>query len=110
VESVLKQYPRLHKSYGKKVFELKPAIQWGKGRAVEYLLRTLGMTADNAVVLYIGDDLTDEAVFQVLRRPNVSIAICDGDRPTAADYSLQDCDDVKHFLDWLAQLEVGRLP
>ena len=102
VDAVLDDSPRLLKGLGKKVFELKPALQWDKGRAVELLLRELGMDEDNSIAIYIGDDITDEAAYRVLRKPNVSIVIPDDDRVTAADYTLEDCDDVQRFLDWLA--------
>ena len=105
VDAVLEDNRRLHKGLGKKVFELKPALQWDKGRAVELLLQKLGMNRDNAVAIYIGDDITDEAAYRVLREPNVSIVIPDADRVTAADYTLQDCDDVQRFLNWLTTIE-----
>ncbi|MGD8339286.1 MAG: trehalose-phosphatase [Gammaproteobacteria bacterium] len=104
VDRVIAGFPRLAKSLGKKVFELKPALQWDKGRAVELLLQEIGMSADETLALYIGDDVTDEAVFQVLRPPNISIALSDNDRVTAADYSLRDCNDVRRFLDWLSRI------
>lgn len=107
VNTVLDDMPRLHKGLGKKVFELKPALQWDKGRAVELLLQTFGMTEKDSIAVYIGDDLTDEAVYRVLRRPNISIVISDNDRVTAADYTLEDCDDVQRFLDWLAATTGG---
>ncbi len=106
VDAVLEDNRRLHKGLGKKVFELKPALQWDKGRAVELLLQKLGLTGDNAVAFYIGDDITDEAAYRVLREPNVSIVIPDDDRVTAADYTLADCDDVQRFLEWLTTIEV----
>ena len=107
VNSVLDDTPRLHKGLGKKVIELKPALQWDKGRAVELLLQTLGMTGNDSIALYIGDDLTDEAVYRVLRKPNISIVISDDDRVTSADYALDDCDDVQQFLNWLANTTEG---
>lgn len=103
VEEVLGGNTRLVKGLGKKVFELKPALPWDKGRAVGLLLDTLGMTGDDTIAVFIGDDITDEAAFRELRRPNVSIIVVDDDRATAADYALTDTDDVRRFLDWLAQ-------
>ena len=64
----------------------------------------LDMAADDTLALYIGDDITDEAVFQVLRQPNIGIVIVDDNRITAADYTLQDVDDVGRFLQWLSQM------
>ncbi len=98
---------RLRLGLGKKVFELKPALTWDKGRAVELLLATLGFNANGSLAVFIGDDVTDEAVFRVLRRPNFSVVIDDSDRVTAADYALADTDEVGRFLAWLAKPESG---
>ena len=107
VEEVLAGNSRLVKGLGKKVFELKPALPWDKGRAVGLLLDTLGMSGDDTVAVFIGDDITDEAAFRELRQPNVSIIVVDDDRATAADYALTDTDDVRQFLNWLAQTAEG---
>lgn len=107
IDRVLANSPALQKGLGKKVFELKPAIAWDKGRAVELLLDRLGMHADDSLAVYVGDDVTDEAVFRVLRHPNLSIVLDEGNRLTSADHTLADCDDVKRFLDWLAESATG---
>ena len=107
VDEVLDGNTRLVKGLGKKVFEIKPALPWDKGRAVGVLLDTLGMTGNDTLAVFIGDDITDEAAFRELRHPNVSIIVVDDDRATAADYSLTDTDDVRTFLDWLAQASRG---
>ena len=107
VDEALAGNSRLVKGLGKKVFELKPALPWDKGRAVGLLLDTLGMTGDNTVAIFIGDDITDEAAFRELRQPNVSIIVVDDDRATAADYALTDTEDVREFLNWLAQTAEG---
>ena len=103
VDDVLDGNTRLVKGLGKKVFELKPALPWDKGRAVALLLDTLGMARDDTVAVFIGDDITDEAAFRELRQPNVSIIVVDDDRATAADYALADVEDVREFLDWLSR-------
>ena len=108
VDEVLAGSTRLAKGLGKKVFELKPALPWDKGRAVSLLLNTLGMAGDDTVAVFIGDDITDEAAFRELRHPHVSIIVVDDDRATAADYSLTDVDDVRKFLDWLSRKAEGR--
>lgn len=107
VDDLLAGNTRLVKGLGKKVFELKPALRWDKGRAIGLLLDTLGMARDDTVAVFIGDDITDEAAFRELRHPNVSIIVVDDDRATAADYSLADVDDVREFLDWLSRRAKG---
>lgn len=51
---------------GKEVLEVRPAVEWDKGKAVEFLLRTLDPSTGTPI-LYIGDDTTDEDAFAVLR-------------------------------------------
>ncbi|MDH3512806.1 MAG: trehalose-phosphatase [Gammaproteobacteria bacterium] len=110
VDAVLAQHAQLRKGHGKKVFELQPRIDWDKGRAVEQLLDMLELADSSAAIsIYIGDDLTDEAVFRVLRQPNMSIVISDSDRTTSADYVLKDCQDVESFLAWLADCTGGKV-
>ena len=48
------------------------------------------------------DDLTDEDAFAALADTGVAIAVRGDDRPTLADFTLEDSGDVRRFLDWLA--------
>jgi hypothetical protein len=93
VKSVLKEYPKLKLTQGRMVFEVQPTIKWDKGKALEFLLESLGF-ADCADVLpvYIGDDRTDEDAFQVLRRRGQGVGILVSKHPkeTSASYSLQE--------------------
>lgn len=50
---------------GKKVLEVRPRVDWHKGRAVEFLLGEMRPPA-GAPVLYLGDDRTDEDAFRAL--------------------------------------------
>ncbi|KAH8507780.1 hypothetical protein H0E87_010083 [Populus deltoides] len=42
VKSVLKAYPKLRLTQGRKVLEIRPTIKWDKGKALEFLLESLG--------------------------------------------------------------------
>ncbi|KAJ1398648.1 Trehalose-phosphatase [Sesbania bispinosa] len=67
VKSVLKDYPKLRRSQGRKVLEIRPDIKWDKGKALEFLLESLGFANCNDVFpVYIGDDKTDEDAFKVM--------------------------------------------
>ncbi|TVR09092.1 MAG: trehalose-phosphatase [Salinarimonadaceae bacterium] len=93
---VLAAQPRLSFSAGKKVFDVKPRVDWDKGRATLALLRRF---AEGATPLYIGDDTTDEDAFRALAGPGVTIVVRDGgDRATAADYALDGVSAVEEFL------------
>jgi len=100
--TVLDEEPRLHLGHGKKVFELRPNIEWHKGEAVRWILARLVETQPGIVPIYLGDDITDEDAFRALAGHGVSIAVRhDETRSTAADYALSDTEDVRRFLEWL---------
>ena len=101
VDAVLAEQPRLRKGHGKKVFQVQPRLAWDKGRAVTWLLGRLGLDGDDVVPLYIGDDLTDEDAFRALSGRGIGVVLRDGERTTAADYALDDPDDVRRFLEAL---------
>ena len=42
VAGILKEYPNLKLTHGRKVLEVRPVIDWNKGKAVEFLLDSLG--------------------------------------------------------------------
>ncbi len=108
VDDVLAHRPELRKGAGKKVFELRPAMDWDKGRAVLWLLETLGLDRPDVVPLYIGDDVTDEDAFRALVELGIGIIVAEIPRPTAARYALQDVHEVRALLERLAALRGGR--
>ncbi|TXG59315.1 hypothetical protein EZV62_013888 [Acer yangbiense] len=66
VHSTMKAFPKFCINGGKMVMEIRPSINWNKGRALEYLLDTFGFTGSSDFLpLYIGDDTTDEDAFEV---------------------------------------------
>ncbi|NP_001408381.1 probable trehalose-phosphate phosphatase 8 isoform 2 [Oryza sativa Japonica Group] len=94
VKAVLRDYPELKLTQGRKVLEIRPSIMWDKGKAVEFLLKSLGFDDDRRDVLpvYIGDDRTDEDAFKVLRKrgQGLGILVSKCAKETDASYSLQD--------------------
>lgn len=84
---------------GKAVLELRPAVEWNKGSAVCWLAGKFASVDQKPLVLYFGDDETDEDVFAVLP---VGVTVKVGsERPTLARYSAHDPKDVGWFLEWL---------
>lgn len=57
--------PGLEVTHGKMVLEVRPRVEWHKGRAVLFLLEQMRPPQD-APVLYLGDDRTDEDAFRAL--------------------------------------------
>jgi trehalose 6-phosphate phosphatase len=106
VSEVAARHRELRRIAGKKVYELQPDIDWHKGRAVIWLLETLGLEQPEVLPLYIGDDLTDENAFRALRQYGIGIVVSDQPRPTAARYALKNPAEVECFLRKLA----ARLP
>src|SRR4051794_24537244 len=42
VGDVMKEFPTLSLTHGRKVLEVIPSIEWDKGKAVDFLLKSLG--------------------------------------------------------------------
>ncbi|XP_044958555.1 probable trehalose-phosphate phosphatase 4 [Hordeum vulgare subsp. vulgare] len=101
VKEVLRDYPDLRLNEGRKVLEIRPSIMWDKGKAVEFLLQSLGFDGRSDVLpLYLGDDRTDEDAFKMLRKRGhgLGILVSKCPRETDASYSLQDPTEVMEFL------------
>ena len=113
VEEILADHPdELKVTPGKMVYEVQPKIDWDKGKAVLYLLEALGFDSDDVAPLYLGDDLTDEDAFEALNEASprgIGIFVGRADDPevagrtTAADYVLDDVQEVERFLNALAR-------
>ena len=109
VDAVLAERPTLRDLPGKKVHDLQPRIDWDKGRALLHVLRTLDLDHADVLPIYIGDDITDEDAFAVLRGRGVGIVVRDEPRPTCATLALEDPDDVHRLLGaLLGRLQGGR--
>lgn len=102
VDAVLDEVPQLRKTYGKKVFELRPRLDWDKGKAVLWLLRALGLDGPEVLSFYLGDDTTDEDAFVALEGKGIGIVVGCSAHETAADYVLDGPADVGSFLTRLA--------
>lgn len=105
LDNVLYCFPALKKTRGKKVFELRINVDWNKGRAVEWLLQSMNVDPYNPEnrIVYIGDDLTDEDAFHVVRQFDHGLAVLVSETPenrsTAATCYLSGPDQVADFLE-----------
>ncbi|MDX1603191.1 MAG: trehalose-phosphatase, partial [Salinimicrobium sediminis] len=75
--------------------EIRPDIDWDKGKAVEFLKKELSDQKD-PFSIYVGDDVTDEDAFREVRH-GLGILVGEHSQKTYADYSLKDLDEVKIF-------------
>ena len=72
--------PGLRVTEGKKVFEVRPDVEWHKGRATRFLLDTIAREEGESLpATFIGDDRTDEDAFEVVRELGGGIVV--GDPP-----------------------------
>ncbi|MBS3803210.1 MAG: trehalose-phosphatase [Oleiphilaceae bacterium] len=100
-DELLKARDDLRLTAGKKIFELRPDIEWDKGYALNWLMQSRGLHRDRFKPLYIGDDLTDEDAFREIANDGVGILVAPEVSSTRAAYQLQDTDAVEAFLDAL---------
>ncbi|GAA4445547.1 hypothetical protein GCM10023188_48900 [Pontibacter saemangeumensis] len=102
-EEVIAQHPELKKGPGKKIMELKPNLDWHKGKAVLWLMEELDLNQPDILPIYIGDDITDEDAFATLQGQGIGVMVGEHDEQTAAEYRLEDVDEVQVFLEALTQ-------
>ena len=98
------QRDNLRVTGGRKVIELRPNVDWGKGKTVEWIVDRVDEPA-LLLPIYIGDDLTDEDAFDAIRHKGIGIAVRHseaGDRRSSARFALDDPDAVCRFLRNLA--------
>jgi trehalose-phosphatase len=110
VDRMLKPYPGLIKCRGKMVFEARLDIDWGKGKAVEWILKQTEADTEKGYVIYLGDDVTDEDAFRSLKqfRNHMCVIVSDSEdfgRPTLAEYRLRDQEEVLKFLQNLIRVK-----
>jgi trehalose 6-phosphate phosphatase len=90
---------------GKKVIELRPDVEWHKGRAIRWLYDRRVPDDETWLPLYVGDDRTDEDAFHVL--PDTGLGVKVGhEPPTVASYRVADPAAVRKTLTWLAEYGV----
>lgn len=95
-EEVQQWRNRWEMASGKMVWEIRPKVDFHKGKAVREILNTF--PSQGLLAIYLGDDQTDEDAFRVLKGQGISVFIGPGSLPTEADFFLQNPDEVQEFL------------
>jgi trehalose-phosphatase len=87
---------------GKKVYEVRPAVTWDKGKAIKLLMKKYGKGGRRSGLLpmYFGDDLTDEDGFRVIESYGMGISVFVGEQnqESTARYFLKSPAEVITFL------------
>jgi trehalose-phosphatase len=102
VARVRRTAPDLGLLAGKEVLELLPRVGWDKGRAARLIARRLRpalVRSDPPLLVYAGDDTTDEAAFAALRGRAVTVRV--GRRRRGAGYEVPDVRTLHAVLRWL---------
>ena len=96
---------------GRKVVELRPDIDWDKGTTLEWIVDQVS-GQEPLLPIFIGDDLTDEDAFDSVLHDGIGIVVRhaeDGDRATAARFSLEDPDRTREFVERMVdQCDIDR--
>ena len=92
---------------GKKVYEVRPAVNWDKGRAIKLLMKRYGKGGRRSglMPIYLGDDLTDFDGFRVIEDYGTGISVFVGEevQGSNARYFLRSPDEVNLFLSKLLE-------
>jgi trehalose-phosphatase len=91
---------------GKKVYEIKPPVKWDKGKVVLWLLarRQFVPCKKKILPVYVGDDVTDEDAFMVLKKKGLTILV-GNQAGSKARYYLKDTEEVTEFLRFIRDLK-----
>ena len=110
VSAAVAQHDQLHVTRGRKVFEVRPKVEWDKGKALLFLLDELGLLrkpaagggdgaaaaagaacdpggstsnggGEDVFAIYMGDDVSDEDAFATLAQRGLGTGILVASRP-----------------------------
>jgi len=108
ITSPLLSEGKIRVTSGKKVWEVRPPIDWHKGKAVETIIKELKavLEREQLLAIYLGDDTTDEDAFRVIHRPQGWSIFVGPENPSSnAEYFLNSTSEVTTFLSRLLELK-----
>lgn len=87
---------------GKKVYEVRPAVNWNKGKAIQLIMKKYGKGGRQSGLLpiYLGDDLTDEDGFQMIKKYGIGVTGYVGEPRSdySAQFYLKSTEEVTQFM------------
>ncbi|KUO41121.1 MAG: hypothetical protein AVW05_02945 [Hadesarchaea archaeon DG-33] len=90
-------------THGKKVFEIRPNVEWDKGKAVRWICGVVDPKRELKPI-YVGDDQTDEDAFSALKEKGVTILVSEEPIESNAKYFVKNVDEVKTFFEKLINM------
>lgn len=84
---------------GKKVFELLPNMEWDKGKAIRWIVKSMKVDWQNTSVVYIGDDTTDEFAFSAIRTRGTGILVSGIDKNSLAHFKVNSPDQARELFE-----------
>ncbi len=91
-------YDRIIVTSNKKTYDIRPSVNWDKGKAIEYINKTL-FPKNKPLILVVGDDKTDYDAFRVVNTTGgISIFVGNASIKAPASYFLQSTNEVHQFL------------
>ncbi len=101
VQTIVDENEGLRHTTGKMIEEIRPDVEWDKGKALLWLCEELGLSTRDYFPLYLGDDITDEDAYREIKDIGAGVQVGEHGQPSQARYFLKNIEEVAHFLKWL---------
>lgn len=100
---VARRAPDLAAVPGREVFDFVPRGGWDKGRAALWIARRVARAAGPPppLIVYVGDDATDERAFAALKGRGVTVRV--GGGASLADHAVHGVREVHALLRWIGR-------
>ena len=98
LDSVLRGYPRLRKIRDRDGLQVRPRLEWDRGRAARRIAAELAPPGTGRIPLYAGTSPADETAFQALSGKGLTVVVGGVDSATEAHYQLQHPGELESFL------------
>lgn len=110
LDSVLSGYARLHKVRTRDGLQVRPRLEWDRGRAATRIAAELAPSGTGRIPLYVGTHPADETAFHALSEEGLTFVVGGVDSATQALYQFQHPDELESFLVCLGNHLLGTEP